>query len=142
LRFLSRIDDISAHGNAPNLQIPVIARAAGPWQSTSTIWRECAHILTLARLAGEGGAKRRVGELFLAERSDAYFFYPFRSVTAQGNICGALRRRVDALSRPCRGTLSRQAGEREASGGVGGEGIAQRNAGGLPRRYAPRNDES
>jgi hypothetical protein len=33
LRFLSRINDISAHGNVPNLQAFVIARAEGPWQS-------------------------------------------------------------------------------------------------------------
>jgi hypothetical protein len=100
----------------------------------------------LARLAGEGGAKRREREPFHAERSDAHFFQPSSRNNAQGKVCGASRRRMHSLSRPCRGVLRtaklpRQAREREASGGADGEGIAQINADGLPRAFGPRNDE-
>jgi hypothetical protein len=121
------------------IQPSVIARSAAPWQSTSTIRRKRAHIHPLARLAGEGAPQGRERVSFLAEQSDAHFFQPSSKNNAQGKTCGASRRRVDTLSRPCRGTLPRQAGEREAEGGAGEKDIARINANGLPR--CARNDD-
>jgi hypothetical protein len=149
-RFAPRNDEVKrgrnsetpAHSNVPNLQTLVIARAEGPWQSTSTIRRERAQLHPLAPLGGEGGPKGRVREPFLAERSDANFFHPSSRSNAQGKICGASRRNVCSLSRPCRGTLPRRAGEREAGGGAGGKSITQITVDGLPRAFGPRNDES
>jgi hypothetical protein len=69
--------------------------------------------LALSRLAGEGGAKRRERVFFHAAQSAGNFSQRFSKTKAKRKTCGASRRRADALSRPCRGTLPRLAGERK-----------------------------
>jgi hypothetical protein len=77
-----------------------------------TLQRSAAN-LALSRLAGEGGAKRWEREGFLVAQSAGNFFQRSSKTKAKRKTCGTSRRRADALSRPCRGTLPRLAGERK-----------------------------
>jgi hypothetical protein len=126
---LSSLRGPQARGNPPAFMCVMPFPSAPPFAS------ECGDSLVsvpLAPLGGEGGPKGRERELFRAERSDGNFSQPSSGNNVQGNICGALRRRVCSLSRPCRGTLPRRAGEREASGGAGGKDITQMKGGWKP----------
>jgi hypothetical protein len=104
----------------------VVARSRATKQSTAPLRRERAHTNPLAPRRGERARER--GATLHGEAAN--FPQPSRSATAQRKTCGASRRRMRSLSRPCRGTFPRPAGERKAGGGADGKDITQMNANG------------